>query len=84
MGPGVRYAIIDRSHRPDSDARVGQENLIGSLQILAPQLAFPGGNAHLPGFAQHDPPHDPGHAALIDARCQQDGLTHQEHVGHGP
>jgi len=48
-----QLSAIERAHRPDPDARVCQENLIGVLDILRAQLAFAGWDPNLAGFAQH-------------------------------
>src|SRR5579871_2250687 len=78
--PWSQHATVQFPDRPDSNTRVGEENLIRSLQILSTQLALPYRYSGLTRFTQNDSAHNAGHTTLIDARREDAGLAYEKHV----
>src|SRR5580658_8761613 len=69
--PHLARAAIDRAHRAHADQRIGEKQLAGARQILAPERGLLARDAEVCRLAQYDLAHDARHAAPIQLRGAQ-------------
>src|ERR1700733_13885800 len=56
--PGREEPPVERGHRPDADARIGQENLLGRIKVGARKHTLLDAMLRSRALTHHDPSHD--------------------------
>src|SRR5688572_25325886 len=75
--------LADAPHRHNSDARIRDEHLVGTQQIIEREYLLSRGDPQAVRLAQHDSAHYTGDTRAIHWRRHERPRFHDEHIAHG-